>query len=85
MAAITGTETKLKAIGWNAARISTALPPGTKRAAARHPTERYYHDGFAFEVQRYQDLAGAWNCFFEDVRLELPAGSSTKPLPPVFA
>ena len=56
-----------------------------QRATARHPTERYYHDGFAFEVQRYQDLAGAWNCFFEDVRLELPAGSSAKALPPVFA
>ena len=56
-----------------------------QRAAARHPTGGYDHDGFAFEVQRYRDLAGAWDCFFEDVRLELPAGSSTKALPPVFA
>ena len=56
-----------------------------QRAAARHPTGGYEHDGFAFEVQRYRDLAGAWNCFFEDVRLELPAGSSAKVLPPVFA
>ena len=56
-----------------------------QRAAARHPTGGYDHDGFAFEVQRYRDLAGAWDCFFEDIKLELPAGGSAKVLPSVFA
>ena len=42
-------------------------------------TERYQqdpcglpHDGYAEQTDRYQDLAGAWNCFLSDVDLQYP-------------
>ena len=54
-------------------------------------TERYQittrgtaPDGFAFETENYQDLPGAWSCFFGDVNLKLPEGNQQTTLPHTF-
>lgn len=49
--------------------------------AASGQRRKYRHDGFAFAVERFRDLTGAWDCFFDDVKLELPAGHSARALP----
>ena len=54
-----------------------------QRAAKAQP-RKYRHDGFAFAVERFQDLTGAWNCFFDDVKLEPPVKGSARALPQVF-
>lgn len=54
-------------------------------------TERYQRttfnrrpDGYAEETQRYQDLAGAWDCFHADVNLRFPSECDCRSLPTPF-
>lgn len=59
--------------------------PHIHRATARYQDRGHPHDGYAVETDEYQDLAGAWNCFFDKVKLELPEGLSAAALPEGFA
>lgn len=48
--------------------------PHIHRATERYQRDerRLPHDGYAKQTDRYQDLPGAWNCFFSDVDLQYP-------------
>lgn len=55
--------------------------PHIHRATARYQNSRYPDDGYAVESQDYDDLAGAWILFSDEVKLELPEGIGDAALP----
>ena len=60
--------------------------PHIHRATERYQiaTHNRRPDGYAEETQRYQNLAGAWDCFRVDVNLGFPGGSTDALLPAPF-
>lgn len=48
--------------------------PHIHRATQRYQEDprKLLHDGYAEPTDRYQDLAGAWNCFRSDLDLQYP-------------
>lgn len=60
--------------------------PHIHRATERYQiaTHNRRPDGYAEETQRYQNLAGAWDCFRVDVNLRLSDGSADMLLPAPF-
>ncbi|MXZ90736.1 MAG: hypothetical protein F4W95_05325 [Chloroflexi bacterium] len=60
--------------------------PHIHRATERYQIATYQRrpDGYAEETKRYQDLAGAWDCFRSDANLAFPDDDASRLLPPPF-